>query len=169
MKDVSFVSEQPQAGGLIRASDPRMEAFGTAAAISQFLVQLIATVDLAKRLKGSSKSLKRYQEQLEGLRGLCEDISSNPALSTDEVQRETQSILQTIDTHKHVSDLLKRGRIHRSIAFILNERSFMDLFATLENKKTTLSLRVQSINSMALQDIRHQITSMSVSDFLLTQ
>lgn len=167
MRDVRFVSVQPQPGGPIRASDSRMESFGAAAAISQFLVQLIATVDLAKRLKGSSKSLKRYQEQLEGLRSLCEEISSNPALGTDEVQRETQSILHTIDSHKDVSNLLKRGRIYRSIGFILKERSFMDLFATLENKKTTLSLRVHSNNSMALDDIRHQITSMSVSTSLL--
>lgn len=144
-----------------------MESLGAAAAISQFLVQFIATVDLAKRLKRSSQSLKRYQEQLEDLRGLCEDISSNPALSTDEVQRETQSILHIIGTHKDVSSLLKKGRIHRSIAFILNERSFRELFATLENKKANLSLRVQSINCLALHDIRLDIISMSVSDFLL--
>lgn len=146
-----------------------MEPLGAAAAISQFLVQFIATVDLAKRLKASSQSLRRYQEQLEDLQGLCEDISSNPALSTDEVQRETQSILHIISTHKEVSSLLKKGRIYRSIAFILNERSFGELFATLENKKANLSLRVQSINCQALHDIRLHITSMSVSDFLLTQ
>ncbi|KAL1856499.1 hypothetical protein Daus18300_010656 [Diaporthe australafricana] len=141
-----------------------MESLGAAAAISQFLIQFIATVDLAKRLKGASQSLRRYQEQLEDLRSLCEDISGNPALSTDEVQRETQSILHTIGTHKDVTSLLKKGRLHRSIAFILNERSFGDLFATLETKKTTLSLRVQNINCLALHDIRLHITSMSSSE-----
>lgn len=140
-----------------------MESLGAAAAISQFLIQFIATVDLAKRIKGSSKSLRRYQEQLEDLRGLCEDISCNPALSTDEVQRETESILHTIGTHKDVSNLLQKGRIYRSIAFILKEKSFGDLFATLETKKTTLSLRVQSINCLALHNIHLHITSLSVS------
>lgn len=139
-----------------------MESLGAAAAISQFLIQFIATVDLAKRIKGSSQSLKRYQEQLEDLRGLCEDISSNPALITDEVQRETNSILHTIRTHKDVSNLLKKGRVCRSIAFVINERSFSALFATLEAKKTTLSLRVQSINCLALHDIGLHIKAMSV-------
>lgn len=147
--------------------DYHMESLGAAAAISQFLIQFIATVDLAKRLKGSSQSLKRYQEQLEDLRGLCEDISSNPALRTDEVKRETQSILHTISTHKDISSLLEKGRIHRSIAFILKERSFGDLFATLENKKTNLTLRVQHINCLAVHDLHLQVTSMSASNSLL--
>lgn len=151
---------------LLESSNPPMESLGTAAAISQFLIQFIATVDLVKRIKGSSQSLKRYQEQLEDLQGLCEDISCNPALSTDEVQRETQSILHTIGSNKDVSSLLKKGRIYRSIAFILNERTFGDLFAILETKKTTLSLRVQSINCLALHDIRLHVASMSVSNFL---
>lgn len=140
-----------------------MEALGAAAAISQFLVQLIATVGLAKKLKGSSKSLKQYQDRLNGLKCLCEDIRNNPALRTEEVRKETQSILNIIDTHKHVSVLLKKGRFHRAIAFIFQEQSFGDLFATLEDKKTTLSLRVLSINCLALHDINLLMNSMGVS------
>lgn len=139
----------------------------TAAAISVFLIQFIATVDLVKKIEESSQSLRRYREQLEDLRVLCEDISGNPALSTDEVQRETESILQTIGTHKDVSRLLEKGRVYRSIAFVLKEKSFGDLFATLETKKTNLSLRVQNINCLALHDLRLHMTSMSVTTFLL--
>lgn len=140
-----------------------MEVLGAAAAISQFLVQLIATVGLAKKLKGSSKSLKQYQDRLNSLKCLCEDIRNNPALRTEEVRRETQSILNIIDTHKHVSKLLKKGRLHRAIAFILQEQSFGDLFSTLEDKKTTLSLHVLSINCRALHDIHLFMNSMGVS------
>ncbi|KAG6354767.1 hypothetical protein INS49_003848 [Diaporthe citri] len=137
-----------------------MEVLGAAAAVSQFLIQLIATVGLAKKLKGSSKSLKQYQERLNSLKDLCEDIRSNPALRTEEVRKETQSILHIIDTHKNASILSKKGRFRRAIAFIINEQSFRDLFATLEDKKTTLSLHVLSINCTALHDINLLIASM---------
>ncbi|KAK2608150.1 hypothetical protein N8I77_006778 [Diaporthe amygdali] len=137
-----------------------MEALGAAAAVSQFLVQIIATVNLVKRIKGSSQSLKQYQAQLEGLRGLCEDISNNPALNTEDVQKETQSILHTISTNNDVSILLNKGTFHRAFAFLLKERSFVDLFSLLEYKKTTLSLRVLSINCLAIHEIHNHITIM---------
>lgn len=140
-----------------------MEALGAAAAVSQFLVQIIATVDLVKRIKGSSQSLKQYQAQLEGLRGLCEDISNNPALNTEDVQKETQSILHTISTNEDVSILLNKGTFHRAFAFLLKERSFVDLFSLLEYKKTTLSLRVLNINCLAIHEIHNHITTMEVS------
>lgn len=156
------ISIQQRAGRSIGRSDSDMEVLGAAAAISQILVQLISTVDLAKKLKGASKSLKQYQERLNGLQGLCQYIDNNPALRSEEVQRETQSILHIIDTHKSMSRLLKKGRLHRAIAFIFQERSFGDLFATLEEKKANLILYVLNINCLVSHDLNHFITSLSV-------
>lgn len=162
-KDPRSVSIQQRPGRFIGGSNSDMEVLGAAAAISQFLVQLIATVGLAKKLKGASNSLRQYQERLNDLKLLCEVIRNNPALDTEKVQKETQSILDIIKTHKYVPNLLEKGSFRRAITFILKEQSFGDLFATLEDKKTTLSLVVLSINSLALHDINLRIMSMSVS------
>lgn len=163
------IPTQQRPGQFIGGSDSDMEVLGAAAAISQFLAQFIATVGLAKKLKGASRCLSQYQERLNDLKLLCEDIRDNPALRDEKVQQETQSILHIIDTHKYVPILLNKGRFHRAITFILKEQSFGDLFATLEDKKTTLSLYVLSVNSLALQDINLRMISMSVSAVLGTR
>lgn len=126
------------------------EIIGSTAAALQLATQGIALVDFAIRMKSCTLTLEQYQERIETLRALCLDVQSNPAFeNTKAIAAQTQSILDTIE-HKDLSSMRNKSRLRRTFAFIRNEKALLEHFSTLQDKKSTLSLQVQIVNSRAL-------------------
>ncbi|CRK22054.1 hypothetical protein BN1708_013286 [Verticillium longisporum] len=74
------------------------EVIGIVAAAFQLAAACMRLMETIKTIKGSSKTLKEYQKQLQDLRNLSATIGQNPILQTAEVNAHTQSLLVLINT-----------------------------------------------------------------------
>lgn len=132
------------------------EIVGVAASATQLAVMCVSLLDLMKKIKGGSSTLKRYHQQLNELRSVSESISTNPLLQTPEVERHTQTLLAIIDDNS-LSHLLRQGRLLRTLGLLHKERDLLDAFSSLERHKTNLSLLIEDIQSKALYQIQGDI------------
>ncbi|KAL6410288.1 uncharacterized protein AUP68_06703 [Ilyonectria robusta] len=132
------------------------EIVGVAASATQLAVMCVSLLDLIKKIKGVSSTLKKYHQQLNELRSVSESISTNPLLQTPEVGSHTQTLLAIIDDNS-LSYLLRKGRLFRTLCLIHKERDLLDAFSSLERHKTTLSLLIEDIQARALHQIQRDI------------
>ncbi|KAH8676913.1 hypothetical protein BGZ61DRAFT_535896 [Ilyonectria robusta] len=132
------------------------EIVGVAASATQLAVMCVSLLDLMKKIKGGSSTLKRYHQQLNELRSVSESISTNPLLQTPEVESHTQTLLAIIDDNS-LSHLLRQGRLLRTLGLLHKERDLLDAFSSLERHKTNLSLLIEDIQSRALYQIQGDI------------
>ncbi|KAK7425337.1 hypothetical protein QQZ08_008234 [Neonectria magnoliae] len=136
------------------------EIVGVAATATQLVVVCVSLLDLMKRIKAGSSTLKRYHQQLNELRGVSESISTNPLLQTAEVGGHTQTLLAIIDNNS-LTSLLQKGRFLRTLALLHKERDLLDTFSLLERHKTNLSLLIEDIQARALHQIQSDIRIMA--------
>lgn len=132
------------------------EIVGVAASATQLAVMCVSLLDLMKKIKGGSSTLKRYHQQLNELRSVSESISTNPLLQTPEVESHTQTLLAIIDDNS-LSHLLRKGRLLRTLGFLHKERDLLDSFSSLERHKTNLSLLIEDIQARTLHQIQSDI------------
>ncbi|KAH6700942.1 hypothetical protein EV126DRAFT_253513 [Verticillium dahliae] len=136
------------------------EVIGIIAAAIQLAGACMRLLETIRKIKGSSKTLKRYQNQLQDLRDLSATITQNPILQTPEVKAHTQSLLALISEH-NFETLLRKPRLLRNLQFLNTQRDLLDIFDTIEKGKTSLSLVILSIEAKALDQIRVDVKSMA--------
>ncbi|KAH6973692.1 hypothetical protein BKA56DRAFT_104847 [Ilyonectria sp. MPI-CAGE-AT-0026] len=132
------------------------EIIGVAASATQLVAMCVSLLDLIKKIKGVSSTLKKYHQQLNELRSVSESISTNPLLQTPEVGSHTQTLLAIIDDNS-LSYLLRKGRFFRTLGLLHKERDLLDAFSSLERHKTNLSLLIEDIQARALHQIQSDI------------
>lgn len=142
------------------------EIVGVAASATQLAVMCVSLLDLMKKIKGGSSTLKRYHQQLNELRSVSESISTNPLLQTPEVESHTQTLLAIIDDNS-LSHLIRQGRLLRTLGLLHKERDLLDAFSSLERHKTNLSLLIEDIQSRALYQIQGDIKVIANMSFNL--
>lgn len=144
------------------------EVIGIIAAAFQLAGACMRLLETIRKIKGSSKTLKRYQNQLQDLRDLSATITQNPILQTPEVKAHTQSLLALISEH-NFETLLRKPRLLRNLQFLNTQRELLDIFDTIEKGKTSLSLVILSIQAKALDQIRVDVKSMAKPGRLASQ
>lgn len=138
------------------------EILGVVAAATQPAATCIGLLDLTRKLKGGSSTLRDYQRQLQELHNLSEAISCNPLLQTPEVGVYTCSLL-TVIHENDLKPLIERGRFLRSWTFISKDRELSEVFAALERQKTSLSLLIHNIQAQAIHQIQSNVQDMANS------
>ncbi|KAL5594831.1 hypothetical protein FOVSG1_008520 [Fusarium oxysporum f. sp. vasinfectum] len=136
------------------------EIIGVAASASQLATACFSLIDLVKKIKGGTSSLKRYHQQLQDLKSLSTCISENPLLQTPEVGSQTQAILSIINNN-YLNSLLQKGRFLRTWGLLYREQDLIETFANIERQKTNLSLAIEHIQSKALHRIQSDIHNMA--------
>lgn len=138
------------------------EIVGVAASAAQLTVTCLSLLDLMKKIKEASSTLKRYHQRLQELRSLSDSVSKNPLLQTPEVGLLTRTILSLIEDNC-LSTLLQKSRWLRTWGLLYRERDIIDVFAVLERQKASLSLAIEDIQSRALHQIQNDIRAMAES------
>lgn len=136
------------------------EVIGVAVAAGQLAVSCLAVLELTKKIKEAPSALKKYQEQLQDIRGLSDSISQNPLLQTAEVGLQTQSLRKIVEENS-LETLLQRNRLHRTLGFLRKDKDLIVLLDTLERQKTQLSLIIHNIEASTLHQIQTDIRAMS--------
>ncbi|KAH7182551.1 uncharacterized protein B0J16DRAFT_400736 [Fusarium flagelliforme] len=72
----------------------------------------------------------------------------------------TTALLSLIDNNC-ITSLLKKGRFLRTWGLFYREQDLLDIFATLERQKSTLSLAIEEIQSKTLYQIQTDIRNMA--------
>ncbi|GKU08276.1 hypothetical protein FLAG1_11086 [Fusarium langsethiae] len=93
-------------------------------------------------------------------KSLSISIYENPLLQTPEIGTQTKALLSTIDNNC-INSLLKKGRLLRAWGFLYREQDLVDIFATIEQQKSTLCLAINQIQSKAFYQIKTDIEKMS--------
>ncbi|KAH6686323.1 hypothetical protein F5X68DRAFT_15224 [Plectosphaerella plurivora] len=135
------------------------EIFGAVASASQLAVMTMGLLNTIKKIKAGSKTLKRYQQQLQEVQVLSETISRNPLLQTPDVDYHTRSILVNI-SQNNLEHRLQRGWLSRTYTFLYKDRDLVEFFIILDRQKSSLSLVIENIQSRALHQIQSDIRAM---------
>lgn len=130
------------------------------ASASQLGSMCVALVDVLKKIKGATVTIRRYQQQLQDLRTLSGYISANPLLQTSEIKTYTESLVRLIDKSQ-LNSLLRKGRVLRAWYFLQREQDLQDTFITLERQKSSLSLAIEHVQARALHQIQANICAMA--------
>ncbi|KAF4463839.1 hypothetical protein FALBO_9327 [Fusarium albosuccineum] len=136
------------------------EIIGVAASATQLATACFSLIDVVKKIKGGTSTLRTYQQQLRDLRNLSTCIAGNPLLQTPEVGVQTQAILFIIKNNC-LNSLLQKGRLLRTWGLIYREQDLLETFAQLERQKTNLSLAIEHIQSKVLYQIRVDVHKMA--------
>jgi hypothetical protein len=136
------------------------EVLGAVAAAAQLTATCISLIELTKRIKSRSSTLKSYQSQLLQVQRLSNTISSNPLLQTPEIELHTCNITSLLSEHT-LKSTPPTHRLSQVLLFLSQERTLLRLFEELERHKATLSLLVNDIQSRALHQIQNDIGTMS--------
>lgn len=138
------------------------EILGAVASASQLAVMTMGLLNTIKKIQAGSKTLKRYQQQLQEVQVLSETISRNPLLQTPDVDFHTRSILVNI-SQNNLEHRLQRGWLSRTCTFLYKDRDLVDFFIILDRQKSSLSLVIENIQSRALHQIQSDIRAMTKS------
>lgn len=135
------------------------EVLGAVAAAAQLTATCLALIDLTKRIKSRSSTLKSYRDQLLQLHALSDSIACNPLLQTPEVELHTRNIISLL-SHQTLEASLRKGLVLQTLLFFTQERIISRLFIDLERHKTTLSLVINDIQSRTLHQIQDSLSNM---------
>ncbi|KAG9254536.1 uncharacterized protein F5Z01DRAFT_636611 [Emericellopsis atlantica] len=138
------------------------EVVGVIAAAAQLAATCLSLVELARKIKGGSSSLRNYQKQLQDTRDLSQAISQNPLLQTPEVEVYIFSLLTLVNEHD-LQPLFRRGRFYRSWSFMLKDRELSEISTSLERHKTHLSLIIHNLQAQAIHHIQADIKDIAMS------
>ncbi|EEY19059.1 predicted protein [Verticillium alfalfae VaMs.102] len=136
------------------------EVLGVVAAAAQLASACLGLLQLTEKIKSSSSTLLRYQNQFQELHALSLSISQNPLLQTEEVFSHTQSLLIFLQ-HIPLEPLLQKGLLSRTWGFIRKDQYLSETSNCLEQRKSSLSLIISDIQARAIYDIRADIRVLS--------
>lgn len=136
------------------------EVLGVVAAAAQLASACLGLLELTEKIKSSSSTLLRYQNQFQELHALSLSISQNPLLQTEEVFSHTQSLLIFLQ-HIPLEPLLQKGLLSRTWGFIRKDQYLSETSNCLEQRKSSLSLIISDIQERAIYDIRADIRVLS--------
>lgn len=136
------------------------EVVGVVAAAAQLATASLSLLDMMRKIKGGSRTLQNYNQNLQELHSLSNSISQNPLLQTPEIGVCTESILSILEANS-VSSLIQKNRWLRSWALISKDKDLQDTFVILEQRKASLSLVIEHLQAAALHEIQSDIKTMS--------
>lgn len=136
------------------------EVLGAVASATQLAAMAMGLIDTVQKIKGASKTLKRYQQQLVEIQHLSESISRNPLLQTTDVENHIQSILSNI-SQTNLEHCLRKGWLFRAYTLIHKDRDLVDSFSILDRQKLSLSLVIDNIQAHAIHQIRSDVQTLS--------
>lgn len=140
------------------------EVVGVVAAAAQLATASLSLLEMTRKIKGGSRALQNYNQNLQELHSLSYSISQNPLLQTPEIGIYTKSILSILEANS-LAPLTQKNRWLRTWAFISREKDLQDTFVILEQRKASLSLVIEHIQAGALHEIQSDIRTMSRNPF----
>lgn len=136
------------------------EVVGVVAAAAQLATASLSLLEMLRKIKGGTRTLQNYNQNLQELHSLSNSISQNPLLQTPEIGACTESILSILEANS-LSSLIQKNRWLRSWALISRDKDLQDTFVILEQRKASLSLVIEHLQAAALHRIQSDIKTMS--------
>lgn len=136
------------------------EVLGVVSAATQLASLCGSLLSLLKKIKSWPSTLQSYQIQLRDISLLSTSIAHNPLLQTLEIESLTQSLLALL-SKANLSSLLQKHKVFRVWYLLFKEQDLLDTLSAVERQKLSLCLSIESIQSIALYEIRTDIQSMN--------
>ena len=135
-----------------------LAALGAVAAASQLAEQSLKiinfVIDLYSKVRDAPESIRKQSDQLDQLIHIAKLIEDNPPLRRDEV---VSSLRSCLDEAKKLQEILtnistaagdgKVKKFWRALDGVATEKRILALFENLEQKKSSLLLCIQAIDS----------------------
>lgn len=142
------------------------EILGIVAVAAQLATYAIALGNIALSIKSSKSIITEHRQFLGDLRLIADCIGRNPVLQTSEVEQLTKSIIATVDASPIREVLFKTSRYRfvravHTVTVVLHQKQIQDLFRSVEQQKSTLSLSIAQIQTLQLLEIKSNIHTMS--------
>ena len=131
------------------------ELLGTVAAAVQLAGVCSSLLDTLQTVRYASRNVRKYRSQLKSLESICLSIQGNTLLRTKEIGAEVQSILSSVTYYLDIK--LGTSGSTRWMKYLVVHRELTELFKTLEEKKSSLVLRISSITASAIEEIRSHV------------
>lgn len=138
------------------------EVLGVVAAAGQLVTYAASFGNVLLSIKSSSSIITAHRQSLEDLCLIANSIKQTPILQTPEIEQLTNSLLITVQ-ESPVRELLLNGSRHRivqAISVVVHEKQIQDLFRSIEQQKSTLSLFVAQIQATHLLETQSTIPTM---------
>lgn len=142
------------------------EILGIVAVAAQLATYAIALGNIALSIKSSKSIITEHRQFLGDLRLIADCIGRNPVLQTSEVEQLTKSIIATVDASPIREVLFKASKYRfvravHTVTVVLHQKQIQDLFRSVEQQKSTLSLSIAQIQTLQLLEIKSNIHTMS--------
>ncbi|KAK7952818.1 uncharacterized protein PG986_008546 [Apiospora aurea] len=126
-----------------------LAAVVTAAQAAEYCLKLCGLLD---RLYHASEASRKHQERVLELVPLLEQIRQDPTFDTPEISCCTRSLAAILESLTFPKQYKTRSpRFLNSIIFVIREKRFGRIFASIEEKKSTLTLY---ITNTTLKEVR---------------
>ncbi|KAI8624474.1 hypothetical protein F5Y19DRAFT_467813 [Xylariaceae sp. FL1651] len=126
---------------------------GTIVAGAQALDYALQFCDVIEKVVNAAGNKKRYQQTSQQLIGILQQIRASPHLQTPEILNCTKDLMSTVDDVYSTLSRRRRNRLVASIAFVIKQKNYDDIFTHLEHQKATLALHISHRNTNTLGDL----------------